>query len=54
MGQKKKKKYRGVTTIAAKLYDPELYSIMGNVRDLQYKLDIKPFIDDFHWTKLPR
>ena len=56
MGQKKKKelKHRPVTYPTAKLYDPELYSIMGEVRDLQHKLNIKPFIEHYHWTKLPR
>lgn len=49
-----KKKFRAVTTDNAKVYDPELYSVMGNVRDLQYNLDVKPFLEEFHWTRLPR
>ncbi len=51
---KTKIKFRPITTATAKMHDPELYSIMGNVRDLQYKLNVKPFIETFHWTRLPR
>ena len=56
MGQKKKKelKHRPVTLRTAKLYDPELYSVMGSVNHLQYRLNIRPFVEHYHWTKLPR
>ena len=56
MGQKKKKelKHRPVNLRTAKLYDPELYSVMGSVADLQYRLNIRPFVEHYHWTKLPR
>jgi hypothetical protein len=51
---KGKRKFRPVNLNTAREHDPELYSIMGQVRLLQYELDIKPFIKRFHWTKLPR